>query len=51
MAIAVNTTNNIVNKFETEFIVENILINSSTNQAYLLGYDGKNSKLFVINSH
>lgn len=51
MAIAVNTTNNIVNKFETEFIVENILINSSTNQAYLLGYDGKDSKLFIINSH
>jgi DNA-binding beta-propeller fold protein YncE len=51
MAIAVNTSNNIINKFETEFIVENILINSSTNQAYLLGYDGKNSKLFIVNSH
>jgi len=51
MAIAVNTTNNVINKFETGFIVENILINSSTDQAYLLGYDGENSKLFIINSH
>jgi hypothetical protein len=51
MAIAVNTTNNVVNKFETNFLVENILINTSTDQAYLLGYDGKNSKLFIINSH
>jgi DNA-binding beta-propeller fold protein YncE len=51
MAIAVNTSNNIVNKFETGFIVENILINTSTDQAYLLGYDGKNSKLFIVNSH
>ena len=51
MAIAINTTNNVINKFETGFIVENILINSSTDQAYLLGYDGENSKLFVVNSH
>jgi len=51
MAIAVNTTNNVVNKFETNFIVENILINTSTDKAYLLGYDGKNSKLFIVNSH
>jgi DNA-binding beta-propeller fold protein YncE len=51
MAIAVNTSNSIINKFETDFIVENILISSSTDQAYLLGYDGKNSKLFVVNSH
>ena len=51
MAIAINTTNNVINKFETGFIVENILINSSTGQAYLLGYDGENSKLFVVNSH
>jgi hypothetical protein len=51
MAIAVNTTNNVINKFETGFIVENILINSSTDQAYLLGYDGENSKLFIVNSH
>jgi hypothetical protein len=51
MAIAVNTTNNVVNKFETSFIIENILVNTSTDQAYLLGYDGKNSKLFIINSH
>jgi hypothetical protein len=48
MAIAVNTTNNINNKFETNFIVENIVINPSTNQAYLLGYDGNNSKLFIV---
>ncbi|HVD07675.1 MAG TPA: hypothetical protein VNB67_04455, partial [Nitrososphaeraceae archaeon] len=40
MAIAVNTTNNINNKFETEFMVEDIAINPSTDQAYLLGYDG-----------
>jgi hypothetical protein len=51
MAIAVNTTNNLINKFETGFIVENILINSSTDQAYLLGYDGENSKLFIVKSH
>lgn len=51
MAIAVNTSNNIINKFETNFMVENILINTSTDQAYLLGYDGKNSKLFIVNSH
>jgi hypothetical protein len=51
MAIAVNTTNNITNKFETDFIVENILINPSTNQAYLLGYDGNNSKLFIVKPH
>ena len=51
MAIAVNTSNNIINKFETEFRIENILINTSTDQAYLLGYDGKNSKLFIMNSH
>jgi DNA-binding beta-propeller fold protein YncE len=51
MAIAVNTTDNVINKFETNFLVENILINTSTDQAYLLGYDGKNSKLFIINSH
>ncbi|MDP9488598.1 MAG: hypothetical protein M3P28_00125, partial [Thermoproteota archaeon] len=50
-AIAVNTTNNVINKFETGFIVENILINSLTNHAYLLGYDGENSKLFIVNSH
>ena len=48
MAIAVNTTNNIINKFETDFIVDNIIINPSTNQAYLSGYDGNNSKLFII---
>jgi hypothetical protein len=48
MAIAVNTTNNINNKFETEFMVEDIAINPSTDQAYLLGYDGNNSKLFII---
>jgi hypothetical protein len=48
MAISVNTTNNIINKFETDFIVNNIVINPSTNQAYLLGYDGNNSKLFII---
>jgi hypothetical protein len=51
MAIAVNTTNNVINKFETNFTVENILINSSTDEAYLLGYDGENSKLFIVNSH
>lgn len=51
MAIAVNTTNNVINKFETDFIVENILIDSSTDQAYLFGYDGNNSKLFVVKSH
>ena len=51
MAIAVDTSNNIINKFETDFIVEDILINTSTDQAYLLGYDGKNSKLFIVNSH
>jgi hypothetical protein len=47
-AIAVNTTNNIINKFETDFIVDNIIANPSTDQAYLLGYDGKNSKLFIL---
>ena len=51
MAIAVNTSNNIINKFETNYMVENILINTSTDQAYLLGYDGKNSKLFTVKSH
>jgi two-component SAPR family response regulator len=51
MAIAVNTTNNIINKFETDFIVDNIIINPSTNQAYLLGYDGNNSKLFIVKPH
>jgi len=48
MAIAVNITNNINNKFETDFIVDNIVINPSTNQAYLLGYNGNNSKLFIV---
>jgi len=48
MVIAINTTNNIVNKFETDLIVDNIAINPSTNQAYLLGYKGDNSKLFII---
>ena len=48
MAIAVNTTNNLINKFETDFIVDNIIINPSTNEAYLSGYDGNNSKLFII---
>ncbi len=47
-AIAVNMTNNTINKFETNFIVDNIIINPSTEQAYLLGYDGKNSKLFIV---
>jgi len=51
MVIAVNTSNNIINKFETDFIVENILINTSTDQAYLLGYNGKSSKLFIVNSY
>ena len=51
IAIAVNMTNNILNKFETNFIVDNIIINPSTDQAYLLGYDGKNSKLFIVKSH
>ena len=51
MAIAVNTTNNIINKFETDFIVDNIIINPSTNQAYLSGYDGNNSKLFIVKPH
>ena len=51
MAIAVNTTNNIINKFETDFIVDNIIINPSTNQAYLSGYDGNNSKLFILKPH
>ena len=51
MAIAVNTTNNVINKFETDFTVENILIDSSTDQAYLFGYDGNNSKLFIAKSH
>ena len=50
MAIAVNTTNNLINKFETDFIVDNIIINPSTNEAYLSGYDGNNSKLFIIKS-
>jgi hypothetical protein len=44
-------TNNILTKFETNFIVDNIIINPSTDQAYLLGYDGKNSKLFIVKSH
>jgi len=48
MAIAVNTTNNLINKFETDFIVDNIIINPLTNEAYLSGYDGNNSKLFII---
>jgi WD40 repeat protein len=51
IAIAVNMTNNILNKFETNFIVDNIIVNPSTDQAYLLGYDGKNSKLFIVKSH
>ena len=51
IAIAVNMTNNNLNKFETNFIVDNIIINPSTDQAYLLGYDGKNSKLFIVKSH
>ena len=51
IAIAVNMTNNILNKFESNFIVDNIIINPSTDQAYLLGYDGKNSKLFIVKSH
>ena len=52
MAIAVNTTNNVINKFETDFcIVENILIDSTADQAYLFGYDGNTSKLFIAKSH
>lgn len=51
MVIGINTSNNTINKFETNFIIENILINSSTDQIYLLGYDGENSKLFIVNSH
>jgi hypothetical protein len=51
IAIGVNMTNNILNKFETDFIVDNIVVNPSTDQAYLLGYDGKNSKLFILNVH
>lgn len=51
IVIAINTSNNIINKFETDFIVQSILINSSTDQAYLLGHDGKSSKLFIVNSH
>jgi YVTN family beta-propeller protein len=47
-ALAVNMTNNIINKFETDFIVDNIIANPSTDQVFLLGYDGKNSKLFII---
>ena len=51
IALAVNMANNILNKFETNFIVDNIVINPSTGQAYLLGYDGQNSKLFVVKPH
>jgi DNA-binding beta-propeller fold protein YncE len=51
IAIGVNMTNNILIKFETDFIVDNIVVNPSTDQAYLLGYDGKNSKLFILNVH
>ena len=51
IAVGVNTTNNVLNKFETDFIVDNIVVNPSSDQAYLLGYDGKNSKLFILNEH
>ena len=51
IAIGVNMTNTALNKFETDFIVDNIVLNPSTDQAYLLGYDGKNSKLFILNEH
>jgi len=47
-AIAVNMTNKIINKFETDFIIDNIIANPSTDHVYLLGYDGKNSKLFIV---
>ena len=48
VVIAVNTTDNQIKKFETDFNLSNIVINSSTNKAYILGYDGNDSKLFIV---
>ncbi len=50
-AIAVNVTGNINNKFETDLILDDIVLNPSTNQAYLLGHDGNTSKLFIVKPH